>query len=547
MNRKKNFLMKNYLFCFLSIIIISILIESCGFCPKNADIVCNFLDTTQIKKLTDSSQALSFEDPGTIIVVTGSGCAESKKSGTQEIIKVKGGMNLPAYATNAAIFINGWHLKYLNGDQHIHGLASIIGNIQLNNNPDGSGKTLNWQAGGTVADENFDNPYSWCYYYTVVAWNDANLVLTIDQKDGSCDRGDAGNVNFYTADNGGTYTALSSFASFLHNPDFISEKTVAILPRGFGFEWNSCNDDHHLLQIGYNLDHSEKFIGGNKYLKRDETVPSPITDSARYVDSGYVSWQTYTIFKDNDTRRDYQFGEMVSGFGGNDLEIIQPPFSILPIDGENAGALSSNGVVTQNVMIKNVPFKYAVPMLTGWDLNYITDDQHVKEIGVWMDSVHYDVDPVTQKGILRYKLSSVLADDDNWPDFFSNHKVTILGFKRNPGINIQKLPELVPFSPLGTEPSSFCRMEDNGKLLRVTIKNIGNADAGPFKTTVAYNNNSFTLDTPPIAAGASVDLLFKVPSNCFSPDCSFKITVDSNSAVDEINEGNNNALGGCTG
>ena len=55
-------------------------------------------------------------------------------------------------------------------------------------------------------------------------------------------------------------------------------------------------------------------------------------------------------------------------------------------------------------------------------------------------------------------------------------------------------------------------------VLRVTIKNQGNENAGVSKTTVAFGSQSFTLDTPPIPAGGSVDLLFKVPVNCFKPE-----------------------------
>ena len=77
---------------------------------------------------------------------------------------------------------------------------------------------------------------------------------------------------------------------------------------------------------------------------------------------------------------------------------------------------------------------YAIPVLAGWDLSYLTDDQHVKNIGIWIDDFHYDIDPNTLSGTLRYKLSSVLSDDDNWPDFLSRHKVTILGIGNISGI-----------------------------------------------------------------------------------------------------------------
>ena len=143
-----------------------------------------------------------------------------------------------------------------------------------------------------------------------------------------------------------------------------------------------------------------------------------------------------------------------------------------------------------------------------------------------------------------------MIDSDKEPDFNVTHKATILGIGTETGLANQKSPDLIPFSLAGTDPSAFCRFEGNGNLLRVTIKNQGNADAGPSKTKVTYSNangTAFTLDTPPIPAGGTVDLLFRVPSDCFSPDCSFKITVDSENQVDELNKQNNSKNGGCIG
>jgi len=459
-------------------------------------------------------------------------------------------VNLPAYATSATVFLNGWHLQYLESDHNVAGLATAIGNISLANN------VLQWQAAGVLEDDNFDDPYSWCYFFTVVGWDPTKISAVVQDKDGSCDNNDS-DANFFSADNVGNSTALSSFSSFLQNPAFASSNTVAILPRGFGFAWSQCNDDHHLLQVGYNQDHSATFIeGGKKYWKRDQEVvafpkPSPSASPSgalSQADSGSVSWDTYTIFKDNDTKRDYNFGEVVSGVAGNDVGVLEPPFSILPKDGESSGTIAGPAVTTREFVIDSIPFTYAIPMLTGWELRYITDDQHVKEIGVWIDKIHFR-DPADPPGRLRYKLSSTLHDDDTDPPFASAHKVTVLGLRPVPPISpIQKTPDLVPFSPAGNSPNAFCRTEQQGKVLRVTVKNQGNENAGVSKTTVAFGSQSFTLDTPPIPAGGSVDLLFKVPANCFKPDCSFKITVDSSNQVNEgPNEGNNSINSGCTG
>ncbi len=529
-------------------VLITVSLTSCSYCPRGG---CELIgENAPLKELTSSDRNVVFEEQGTIIVFHGRGCAVSNKSGTEDVLKVEQSLDLPAYATNATVFLNGWLVRYLDNDHEILGLGTTIGNIRLERN------TLKWQAAGVLSDHNFEDAYSWCYNYTVVAWNPSNLNLTVDHKDGSCDPNDSSDpsqANFFNADNDEITTALSSFASFLQNPDFASSKTVAILPRGFGFTWKDasiiegCNTDHNLLQIGYNLDHSEIFIeNGKTYKKKGQDVTPSLPNTASQVDSGFVSWETSAIFKDNDGRREYEFGEMVSGLGGNDVGIIQPPFSILPEEDEFFCASVGSSPLTEEFIIEKVPFEFAIPMLTSWELSYGScgDDKHVEQLGIGISNWIYDRSTRT----LRYKLSSILKDKGD-PDFRSRHKVTILGLRPAAGVAPkEKAPDLVPFSPLGNSPDAFCRIEQDRRQLRVTVKNQGNENAAASKTMVTFGNIPVTVDTPAIPAGGSVDLLFKVPTNCFQPDCSFNITVDSGNQVNESNnEGNNSANGGCIG
>lgn len=529
---------------------ISTLLASCTPCVTYTQ-MCDLIGGTPASVAIDSGRTVALEDPGTVVAYHGFSCAESDERGHEEILKLEESLDIPEYASEAAVFLNGWRTKYLSSDHHLGGLGTMISNIRLQN------KTLKWQAAGVLADKNFDDAYRWCYFYTVVAWNPANLNAFVDQRDGSCEPRNEAEANFFITDNAETTTALSSFPSFLFNPGFATGRSVAILPRGFGYKWSAtCDTDHHLLQLGFNLDHGEIFIEkGKKYKKGLEAELTPVpapqpppSNTVNQVDTGFASWDTYAIFKDNDARRGYGFGEMVSGMGGRDVGMIQPPFSILPhedsgIVGACLGAAS--GQKTEDVAVENVPFEYAIPMLTGWNLHYGCDDEHVAEVGTWLDEFSYDKAPGASTGTLRYKVSSVLQDKDGSPGHFNSHKVTILGFKPTASA---PSPDLIPFSPAGGGPLAFCRMEQGGKLLRVTVKNQGNGGAGASKSTVVFGNIPVTLDTPPIPAGASTDLLFEVPGNCFVPDCSFRITVDSGNQVNEsANEGNNSVGGGCLG
>src|SRR5262249_29801638 len=147
--------------------------------------------------------------------------------------------------------------------------------------------------------------------------------------------------------------------------------------------------------------------------------------------SGFVSWNSDAILKANDSRRAYQFGELASGLGGRDVGVVQPPFAVLPYDG--AGAfLGNGGIQHERIAIDRVPFRYAVPMLTGWELAYGRADRHVQQLGVWIDQFSYEPTPATTTGTLRDTLSNLLLDDGE-PGYYARHKVTILGLRPIPG------------------------------------------------------------------------------------------------------------------
>jgi hypothetical protein len=107
-----------------------------------------------------------------------------------------------------------------------------------------------------------------------------------------------------------------------------------------------------------------------------------------------------------------------------------------------------------------------------------------------------------------------------------------------------RLPDLIP-SP--DENGSFCKRDDQGNLI-VTVCNQGSAPAGPSITEVDFGPyGTVSMPTPPLAAGACVDLKIPIPLGCFDPDCEFRIRVDANNDVDEEDETNNQASGSCIG
>lgn len=113
-----------------------------------------------------------------------------------------------------------------------------------------------------------------------------------------------------------------------------------------------------MLQVGVNLDHGEIFVeNGKKYKKGvEDLTPVPVpqpppASTMNQVDSGFASGDTYAIFKNNDARRDYGFGEMLSGLGGKDVGVNQLPYSILPQ--EDAGFFDACLALPSPAGVKN--------------------------------------------------------------------------------------------------------------------------------------------------------------------------------------------------
>lgn len=403
--------------------------------PSEVSRFCSGFEELRLTEVSQGPLFTVYENPGTIKVIHGSGTAKHDFIPDQSIIKVEQSLDIPEYANKATIFLNGWKSSYLgDDDQNVVGIATLVGRIRLVDIRPG-GRKLTWNAVGLLRDNDASESYEWSYYYTVIAWNDAalNVIVNHDDADNFCKAGTGGSDNFYFAQNKGTTTALSSFSSFLQNLDFPPRGTVAILPRGFGFAWDN---DNNLLQLAYNFDHSENFVEyGKKYQKAFGDVSAPLPPPISLANSGFVSWNTYSILKDNDLRRNYMFGEMVSALGGNDVGVLQPPFSILPEEDHGTCAyMQYGGVKTEEFVIENVPFEYAIPMLTGWDLSYPCHDRNVKEIGIWIDEWNYVKDPAAPTGRLSYKLSSVLRDKDSDAAHYYSHKITILGLRPTAGV-----------------------------------------------------------------------------------------------------------------
>lgn len=370
---------------------------------------------------TATKPTVNLEDPGKIVIVTdGPVCGESLGMPAKDWIALAGSFTLPDFADRATVFLNGWSLRYLQSDHHVKEIGAVIRDIALD------GKKLAWTAMGTIADHNRDDHYEFCYVYTILAWNGGAIDVVADHRDIP---DGASFYNGMSTDGPTALTSLSSYRLLPTKPSLLPpEDTVAILPRGFRFEYE---DEHHVLQLALNIDHPEFFVQAGKDYGR---LPPPLVGGQTSQVDPRISWDTTGILKDNSVARAYDFDQQYSSLSGTGLTVVRPPYTIKPglnpgLFGACLAAPGPAGIKRERVEIRNLAFNYAVPVLSGWDLDYHCDDEHVTQVGIWLEEVRYQKVPGETTGVLRYTVASVLRDKDFDPTHAASHKVDILGIK----------------------------------------------------------------------------------------------------------------------
>jgi hypothetical protein len=202
----------------------------------------------------------------------------------------------------------------------------------------------------------------------------------------------------YTPSDPGNQTALRDLPGSAPHP----YGPGVVLPQGFAMVLGDT--DHHLLQIG--LDYGQ------------HTSLQP----------GKIEWNSRTLLKDNDQRRDYFAGELVSVLSYSSSQSWHPEsvqretvkgwesvtnrVALTPQSSVSFCRAVGAGQYREHYMIPNVPFEYAVPVLKGWELGYLCSDHHVRDMGVSISDWRYERGPSATSGTLYYTLDTELTDSD---------------------------------------------------------------------------------------------------------------------------------------
>ena len=341
-------------------------------------------------------------------------------------IRVDDSIAIPPEYNSATVFLNGWRLVYQNSDHHVMALTTAIVNIE------NTGSELTWSAGGLLSDKNGDDAYTWCYHYTVLFWNDGVFTVSADVEDSDAEAA----MTFLS---GSSASDTSALQQELNISGRYASRPKALLPRGFGAMFVD-GDDHHMLQFA---------------LKYGDL------DVIAYEDgSGHDAlWLFETVFKDKHTRHDYHAAQILSLMHGDSVEVINPEFVFEARDALNAN-IGPSGVFSDTVVIDDVPFDYAVPMLTGWDLASADSDRHIKDIGAWIENFEYTKAPGAERGILTYTIKGVFEDKGGIDITHTpRYQVSILGLNRSNLVTV----------PGGGFPATLENSESGNNLNQTTV------------------------------------------------------------------------------
>jgi hypothetical protein len=370
------------------------LLGACSFSPAQglqtpAD-AYQLMNSTPYASITSSDRVTVVDDANRVKVQHGFSCAHAEQAASDSSlgIRVQESADLPPNY-DGTVFLNGWKLEYSDGDHHVAGIGTTIFNVETIDNQ------LVWDAGGVISDDNGDDPYDWCYNYTLVFWPKSSRLFNM--KSVFANR--TGRLIFV---DGGAASSTTSVHQIPGSFTTANLLPAANLLSGFGMAFDS--GDHHILQVLFNLG------------------PPQISGST-------IGWTSATSLKDNAAKRNYHAAEVVTVLKGGNATVWQPPLvqrqktngqwvpyaNAFPLTPRNQSPCPDAAIIPDekvyHFQIPNVPFGWAVPMLTGWDLGDICTDHHVKKIGAWISDFDYARQPGAPTGTLTYTVHTTFRDD----------------------------------------------------------------------------------------------------------------------------------------
>jgi hypothetical protein len=346
-----------------------------------------------------SHRAIVYQVPNRLQVEHGHTCARSSSG-----VFIHEAAVIPRqFADTGTIIFNGSAAAYAGGGDH--NVRSVASGAILNGENRGNAE-LHWDAAGALEDGD-DRELEWCYFYTLVFWRPSSVLrAVVPPSSGPRLNGEYGRPS----------SAVHEILTSLNVSDDVWRfgGPGALLPRGNGHFFNT---DHNLLQVGYEM-----------------RMPTIVGDT--------ISWRSRTLLQDDSASQPFFSAELVEVMNGASVNMWQPtqvwhlvgkqwlqePVSFTLQGQSSLDTLCSVPVKTAiDQYVVDVPFSYAVPMLTGWKVGQRCRDSNVQQIGAYLDNFRFDPYPNGRSGRLSYTVVSTLFDGSQGRLVDRGNKVTVLG------------------------------------------------------------------------------------------------------------------------
>lgn len=342
-------------------------------------------------------------DDGRFTALEGSECLSYFPGGDKHS---SGAWVAPSWVGDATIIYNGFSHRYLSSDHHVRRVQGDITGVSF-----GADHVLRWTFNGTLDDNDLgDSGMELCYFYTVIGWDPADVQARSQVGFGGID------LDYDGATTSMGWRNVMSAQNQLPDCPFAASEPVAVLPRGSTHQYRdglSGLTDHHLFQIAYSQTQDQN--PGN-----------------------CVTFSTSSVLRDKNADDDAFAAGRASLLGGLGVAIRASDFVLTSrAPNYNQPFPTATGAErVEHVVVQGLPYSYALPMLTGWELYYksgstpqaLAGDQHVTRMGASIRNLRYD----RVKGALEYDFFSVLGDQNMVPGHESRRNVAILGLTRTP-------------------------------------------------------------------------------------------------------------------
>ncbi|UJP05747.1 MAG: hypothetical protein LZF61_01880 [Nitrosomonas sp.] len=346
------------------------------------------------------------DDNGQFVLIEGHKCI--RHDGGDDPATIVQWIEMPSDITEGTVVLNGWDLRFLQHDRKINTLRTDITHSKLINNI--ASTFLVFEVQGKFEDQSRKDAFEFCVHYSAFGFRSDWIDAKVEE--------DYRGTEMVTVQPGNK-EAVVTLAYVGSKGAVKNHEILAVIPRGFDFQFSNAFEcefrlvpcqwgdrtDNRLLQIAYHL--SQSGVSSNL--------------------DGSSQWAVQTLFKadENQTHRVMIRTAAIRGTG------VKLRTDFLPLNprlkNKDQCRKGADGQVrTQTFRINDLPYDYAVPMLTGWDLSFECEQQKVQRAGIWLHDARFD--PVS--GSMEYKVSSVLRDQDGIPGFNTAHRLTILGLNR---------------------------------------------------------------------------------------------------------------------